>query len=104
MKSKYLQGLVVIAALFFFGCSSGRVVSQPSQITLEEAMASVGRGLCSMRQAQGDLRTALIPSEISVTFNIAASGTDTGKLYVDVSSYPVGGGTGKFGTEVSSED
>ena len=76
---------------------------KPGKITLEEALRSVGDGLCQMREAQKGAKFGLIPSEATVTFNITASGDDTGKLYVEVGSVPVSGGTGKAGAEVSSK-
>jgi hypothetical protein len=71
------------------GCAS-YVVPQPGAITLESAMYSVGVGLREMRRGEGDLRTGLLPEEVTVTFNISASGDQGGKLYVEVSPIPLG--------------
>jgi hypothetical protein len=81
-------GLAIIISLLT-GCAT-YVVPQPSAITLESAMYSVGTGLREMRRGEGDLRTGLIPEEVTVTFNISASGEQGGKLYVEVSPIPLG--------------
>ena len=86
------------------GCAS-YVVPNPSAITLENAMYSVGAGLREMRRGEGDLRTGLIPEEVEVTFNISASGDQGGKLYVEVSPIPLGVSPiqGKAGAELSAK-
>jgi hypothetical protein len=96
-----LLTLVPVAVLS--GCNTGQIVPEPGKITLEEAMTSVGKGLANMKAAEGGIRTGLSPSEVTVTFNISASATDTGKLYVEVGA-PTGSAiTGKIGGEASTE-
>ena len=76
--------LAAIAMLFVVlalpACETGQIVPEPGAITLEDAMASVGRGLVAMKEAQDTLRTGLIPSHVEVTFNISATATDARKL------------------------
>lgn len=93
---------LLVAALVFSGCASTRVVDNPGKITLEEALKSVGQGLHDMKDAMKDVKTGLVPSEVTVTFNITASGSDTGKLYIELSSVPVSGGLGKGGGGIDS--
>ena len=69
-------------AVLLTGCASV-VVPQPAQITLQEAMKQVGEGLKSMKEAQGGLRTGLVPDELEVTFNVTASGEQGGKLTLE---------------------
>lgn len=97
------------AALFMAGCATS-VVPNPSGITLESALVSVGQGLVAMKQAeisqnQGkDFKTGLLASEAEVTFNIIGSGQQGGKLYIELSPIPVGPAPigGKAGGEFSS--
>ncbi len=103
MKKTMMLGVVAALAMALAGCATETIVSQPSRITLENALKSVGQGLYDMKEAQKDVKTGLIPSEVTVTFNITASGSDDGKLYVEVSSNPAGGGTAKAGAEYGSK-
>ena len=73
-----------LTVLTFMSCASQRVIPQPSKITLEDALASVGRSFQQFRAAEGDLRVGLIPAEVAVTFNISATATDSQKIYVDL--------------------
>jgi len=70
------------------------VEPQPGKITLEEALASVGRGLVELKKSQlaandgKEFRSGLLPSEAEVTFNISASGEQSGKLFVEITKTP----------------
>ena len=99
-----LFGMVGLLA----SCARG-IVSKPSSITLESAMESVGRGLVRMKHAQVEenggkpFSSGLVASEAECTFNIAASGNDNGKLYVEMSPIPASTPiAGKVGGEVGS--
>lgn len=72
---------------------------------LESAMHSVGAGFREMKEAEGDLRTGLVPDEVEVTFNISASGEQGGKLFVEVSPIPIGSTPiqGKAGGDFSTK-
>jgi hypothetical protein len=69
------------------GCAPLRPdeVVQPSEVTLEEALTSVGRGLLNMHKAQEGLKTGLVPTEVSVSFNLGVSAKDSSKLTLDFS-------------------
>jgi len=84
------------------GCGTTAIVPKPGAITLENAMKSVGAGLVEMHKAEAGLKTGLIPSEVSVTFNISASATDANKLYVEVGAPAGAPVTGKLGDEAST--
>lgn len=73
-----------ISALALSGCSLFQPVTQPSEVTLEKALESVGKGLTLMRVAQGDMKTGMIASDVTVTLNLAASRNAGGKLTVDL--------------------
>lgn len=82
--------LAVLGCVGLAGCcNSQRIVPEPGKITLQEAMQSVGEGLTRMHDALGGMKTGLMPSAVEVTFNVSASATDTGKLYVEVGAQPV---------------
>ena len=78
---------IALTSLAFTGCASLKPADlvNPSEVRLEDAMKSVGEGLSKMKDAQGDLRTGLIPTEVEIKFNLAASATEKGKLTVDLS-------------------
>lgn len=77
--------------LLLSGCSLFEPVTKPSEVTLEQALASVGSGLKVMHEAEKGTKTGLIASEVTVTFAIAASKDVTGKLTVDLSKTLSGG-------------
>jgi hypothetical protein len=78
---------ILVAGTFSMSaCATGKVVPDPSNITLEAAMKSVGEGLKQMKEAQGDIKTGLLPSEVTVTFNVTASASDNSKLALTVST------------------
>ncbi len=56
------------------------------EITLNEALANVGKSLESLQEAQGSNKSGLLPSEIEVTFSIASSESQNGGLVVDLSA------------------
>ena len=99
-----MRRLAVIlgTAVALASCRSTTIVPEPGKITLEDAMKSVGAGLVAMHSAEGNLRTGLVPSEVTVTFNISASATDAEKLYVEVGAPAAAPVTGKAGGEVST--
>tara|TARA_B100000530_G_C15928665_1_gene475973 strand:+ start:1358 stop:1900 length:543 start_codon:yes stop_codon:yes gene_type:complete len=57
---------------------------KPSEVTLEQALASVGAGLYQMKEQQKDMKTGLIAESVEVTFNLAASAEDSGRLTIDL--------------------
>ena len=103
MKNAMKMGFIVAFTTALVGCASSHIVPQPGKITLENALKSVGQGLYDMKVAQKDVKTGLVPSEVTVTFNITATGSDDAKLYVELSTIPVAGGTAKVGGELGSK-
>jgi hypothetical protein len=107
MPRRALLGIVVAASFSMSACASGKIVPNPGSITLEAAMKSVGNGLKQMKEAQGDITTGLLPSEVTVSFNVTASATDSQKLLVTASTQavqlPVSGGlTGDLSSAIST--
>jgi hypothetical protein len=77
MNRKAVIGILAAAVLSMPACCpTGKIMPEASEITLEAAMKSVGEGLKQMKIAQGDMKTGLLPSEVTVSFNIAASASD----------------------------
>ena len=110
MRTVAIAG-ALIAAGVMSGCASFtpvKVVGDPSEVTVEEALKSVGKGLNEMRLAIGENKTGLVTAEVIVNFKLAASAKDAGKLTVDL-SVPIASagaaGSGKLGAsaEQSSE-
>lgn len=84
----YVRMMVVaMVAVASTGCASLRTgdLVTPSEVTLENALEEVGKGLKKMYDAEQGLKVGLIPSEIEVKFNLAASAKDSGKLTIDLS-------------------
>jgi deferrochelatase/peroxidase EfeB len=71
-------------------------------------MKSVGEGLKQMKDAQGNITTGLLPSEVTVTFNVTASASDSSKLVITASTptaatLPVSGSfTGDLSSAISA--
>ncbi len=82
MKARPWLFTVALAASLTVGCAS--VVPKPGTITLENAMLEVAKGINGMYDLRkGHPKSGLIPSEVSVTFNVSASSAKGGKLYVE---------------------
>ncbi len=86
MENFKLIGLVLIAGSIT-GCAAftPKDLANPSEVTLEQALTSVGAGLYQMKKAQKGMKTGLIASSVNVTFKLAASAKDSGKLTIDLS-------------------
>jgi hypothetical protein len=77
----------LLVVLLIQGCASfspGQIV-KPSEVTLEQALTSLGTGLSAMHMAQAGLRTGLLPAEVTVSFNLGVSANDSSKLTLDFS-------------------
>lgn len=96
----------IAASILISGCAT-MVEPQPGKITLEEALSSVGRGLVELKKSQltandgKEFRSGLLPSEAEVTFNISASGEQSGKLFVEITKTPADASL-KKGAELGS--
>ncbi len=84
-----------------FGCASKQVVSEPSEITLENAVSAVVKALKQLQETEKDIGTGLIPSEVVLTFNITASGTDDQNLRLELAPSN-SNQSAKWGTEATS--
>lgn len=85
---KAIKALFLATALSsIMGCAAftSEDLAKPSEVTLEQALKSVGAGLYKMREAQNDMKTGLIASSVDVTFKLAASAKESGKLTIDLS-------------------
>lgn len=91
----------VFASIVLTGCAHTQR-PEITDITLETAMADVALGLNKIyAERQGHDKSGLVPSEITVTFNVGAKGQDSSKLYIEagakagaVSIAKAGGETG----------
>jgi len=94
-KERIMLGKMFIATAFLSisGCGLFQQTAKPSEITLAKAMQEVGTGLKAMKMAEGDVKTGLIASEVTVVFNIAASDKKSGNLTIDLAA-PIAGGAG----------
>lgn len=84
---------IAIGLISLSGCSLFQPTAKPSEITLTKAMQDLGTGLKLMKMGEGDVKTGLIASDVTVVFNIAASDKKSGGLTIDMSA-PIESGTG----------
>jgi hypothetical protein len=88
MPRSVLAGILAVI-ITLAGCASRRVVGEPGKITLQAAMEEVATGLNRMYTVREDFpKSGLVPDEVTVVFNISATGTDQGKLYVETGGSP----------------
>lgn len=117
-KTSLLIASLVPALLLLAGCCANRV-DPPKSITFVQAMHDVGQGLAEMKAAELEtartnsyLRdkygktgfvTGLFPSEVEVTFNVAASAANANQLSIDLSAAPAQSPvSGSVGTKFSA--
>lgn len=85
-----MRHLMLSAALTIplSGCAAW-TVARPGKITLEQAMKEVARGINDMQEIRaGKPQTGLLPTEVTIVFNVSASAKDEGKLYVEAGAVP----------------
>lgn len=84
--------LVVVALIAGSGlsaCATQQITPEPGKITLEAAMTEVAAGLNKMYDIRKDHpKSGLIPTEVTVVFNVSASAKDEGKLYIEAGATP----------------
>jgi hypothetical protein len=114
----HLLFVILVLALCATGCCANRV-DPPKSITFVQAMHDVGQGLAEMKAAELEtartnsyLRdkygksgfvTGLFPSEVEVTFNVAAGAANANQLSVDLSAAPAQSPvSGSAGTKFSA--
>jgi len=105
MRMHVLTATVLAMLCASAGCQTAKKVADPKTITLEAALVSVGEGLSKMYDAKDPkYQFGMLPSEVTVAFNVKATGEDGGKLYVEASAKPVETVTiGKIGGEIMSK-
>ena len=80
-KGGSVRRLFVISTVLIFmnavtSCATTTVVPEPGKITLREAMEEVATGLNGMYEIRANSpKSGLLPSEVTVVFNISASAT-----------------------------
>ena len=103
---KYLLigAILVINVIFLSGCATTHIVPQPGKITLQAAMEEVATGLNKMYDIRKDYpKSGLMPTEATIVFNISASATDEGKLYIEAGANIDVLKIAKVGAETSSK-
>jgi hypothetical protein len=105
MKDRVLLATIVIFGFVLVGCSSPKVVPEPTKITFEAAMEQVATGLNKMYDVgKNHPKSGLTPSEVTIEFNISADATDKGKLSIEGGANVTNGlEFTKAGAEASSE-
>ena len=101
-----LSFLIVMSGVT--GCATTTVVPEPGKITLREAMEEVATGLNRMYEIRANSpKSGLLPSEVTVVFNISASATDKGRLFIEAGAkaaeiLKVTGVGAEIGTQVAA--
>jgi len=99
---------ILIGMIAITGCATTTVVPEPGKITLREAMEEVATGLNRMYEIRANSpKSGLLPSEVTVVFNISASATDKSKLYIEAGAkaaeiFKVTGAGAEVGTQVAA--
>ncbi len=101
MRKVALIAELLIMGLILSGCA-GWAVREPNAITFENAMRQVANGLNEMYDIGKDHpKSGLVPSEVTIEFNISATGKDADRLYIEAGIPAVN--IAKAGAEASSE-
>lgn len=103
--------IILTSAQLLTGCCSLKSQRALEPVAIDEALASVGRGLALMKNEQTRVsgkekfQTGLMPSELEINFVVSKAKTQNGKLYVELSPTAdlVKEITGKVGGEYSVE-
>ncbi len=105
MQRLALVTAVLIAGSGLTGCATQQIIPEPGKITLEAAMAEVAAGLNNMYDIRKDHpKSGLVPSEVTIVFNVSASAKDEGKLYIEAGATTADVlKIGKAGAEVGSK-
>ncbi len=105
MKDRVLLSTLVIFGFVLVGCPASKVVPEPTKITFEEAMEQVANGLNKMYDiGKNHPKSGLVPSEVTIEFNISADATDKGKLSIEGGiNLPNDLQVAKAGAEANSE-
>lgn len=79
---KYMLVATVMAGLG--GCASltPNQVVKPSEATIESALGDIGKGLAAMHKNQGEAKTGMIATELTVTLKLDVSAGDHKTLTV----------------------
>ena len=82
----FIPSLIVLLA----GCASfsPNEVANPSQLTIDNAMQSIGEGFIKMQAALSGNKMGLWPCRVTTTLNVSASADQGGKLVLDTTIKP----------------
>lgn len=88
MRSISLAAMLALC-IDLAGCSMLTAGPKPGKITLTQAMQEVANGLNEMYDIRKhEPKSGLMPSEVTIVFNVSASTSDEGKLYVEAGANP----------------
>ena len=96
---KYI--IVALMLIGLGGCTtlSPQSVVSPSEISVADALRSVGTGLVGLKEEldKGKIKTGLLVDEVTLTLNLTSKATDTKTLAVDISKTLATGAAGVGG-------
>lgn len=84
MRKLALIAEFLMIGLVLSGCNNVQKFGEPNKITFEAAMTQLATGLNSVYDIRKDHpKSGLVPSEVTIEFNIAAGGKEANKLYLE---------------------
>ena len=96
---KYI--IVALMLIGLGGCTtlSPQAVVSPSEISVADALRSVGTGLVGLKEEldTAKIKTGLLVDEVTLTLNLTSKATDTKTLAVDISKTLATGAAGVGG-------
>lgn len=98
MKAIGPLSAVLLASALASGCTTLKpeTVVSPSEVTVEDALKTVGRGLAGMKSEleKEKITTGLLVDEVQLTLALTSKATDSKTLAVDLSKTLTSGATG----------
>ncbi|WP_426289064.1 hypothetical protein ACN9MC_04925 [Ensifer adhaerens] len=96
MKLIFRSAMLLVAGASATSCASPNQVADPTEITLERAINEVADSLNNLQTRTANRqKIGLIVDQATVTFNVAATATNTASANGSLNALPLGtGGTG----------
>ena len=98
MTNPRLAVALLLTVVFVSGCTilKPETVVSPSEVTVEDALKTVGRGIAGMKSEldKEKITTGLLVDEVQLTLALTSKATDTKTLAVDISKTLASGAAG----------
>lgn len=91
LQHQTIIAIVSIVPLAACASLSPKDVSDPSTITISQALQEIGKGFAAMSTELQGRKLGFYPCSALITFNVTANANDGGKLVLDLSASPAAG-------------